>query len=178
MGLFNNEAKEMKEQFKAQMNRQDEANETQVAMQMSERGAVAFEPQVSQLVLECNRRFLPWKPDYKNNTLTLPDKYVGLQEPFNEDDSKSFLTDEEKLLLYDVDETLAEIFGYGDKYGFDDKILRLFNNIVFFRWSLLSGSRTTGKSVKAAKSQYVESSSFIKRGVDKDGRSGKFLGLF
>ena len=178
MGLFRNPEAEARKQLNAELQRQDESNESQVAMQMNERGHVAYDPQVSQLVLECNRRFLPWKPDFNNDSLILPTKYEGLQEPLNVDDSKSFLTDEEKLLLYDVDETLAEIFGYGEKYGFDDKVIRLFNNIVFFRWSLLGGSRTTGKPVKAAKSQFVESSSFIKRGTDKGPGQGKFLGLF
>jgi len=179
MGLFNSPEKEMKRQFKEQMARQDESNESQVAMQMTDRGQIAFEPQVSQLILEGNRMFLPWTKDYEHNEYVLPDKYRGLLEPYSVDDARSFLTDEEKMLLMEIDENMQDNFKYGEEHGFDDKLIRAFNRIVYSRWNLLGNSRTTGKPSKLAKSQYVESSSFIKRGVDgKEGKQNKLFGLF
>jgi len=180
MGLFggSNDIKFAKHQMKEQMMRQDESNEAQIAMQMSDRGQIAFDPQVSQLIMECNRRFLPWQPDTKNNLLVLPGKFRGMLEPYNDDDAKSFLTDEEKLLLMEIDENIQDNFNCGEQYGFDAKSVRAFNRLVYSRWNLLGSSRTTGKPSKLAKSQYVESSSFIKRGVEGKDKSEKLFGLF
>ena len=71
MGLFDNSKKEEQRQFKEQLQRQDESNEAQQSMQMAERGAVAFEPQVSAMLLKNGSKLLKWKEDFDNNILII-----------------------------------------------------------------------------------------------------------
>jgi len=177
MGLFNNEAKEQKKQFAAQLSVQKDSNDASVIQQMNDQGQVAYDPQVSGLLLECNRRFLPWKPDFKNNTLVLPEKYAGLKEPYSIDDSRSFLNDEERKIVIDGYELLAEYLMIGEKYGFTPNLVRAWNQVVVTLEIFPHTSRMDGKSVKASKSQYVESNANVFRG-QAEAPKQKFLGLF
>jgi len=178
MGLFeSSEEKNAKKQFNEQMNIQNDSNDFALAQQLNEQGRVAFEPQVSAMLLEQSKRFLPWKLDSKSGMLYLPEKYKGLNEPYGEE-ARGFLTDEEKLLLYDIDANWIEIFNFGEKFGFDDNVIQLFNNMVNFRLSFLLGSRTTGKPQRLAKSFFVGSQSRIERGTPNKQKSEKLLGLF
>ena len=178
MGFFeSSEAKEQRRSLEKQLDVQKDSSDVGLTQQMVEQGRVAYDPQVSAMLLECKRRFLPWKPNYKKGTIELDAKYSGLVEPFGEE-ALGFLTDEEKLLLYDIDANLGDVFAYGEKYGFDGNTIRLFNNIVNFRTSFLVGSRTTGKPQKLAKSFYVQAQSRIERGKSTDGKQDKFLGIF
>jgi len=177
MGLFRNEAKEQKAQFASQIALQKDANDNTMVQQMTDQGNIAYDPQVSGLLLECNRRFLPWKPDFKNNTLVLDAKYKGLKEPMNQDDAKSFLSPEEKKIVWDGYELLAEYFSIGEQYGWADNLIRAFNRAVFTIENPSHTSRMDGKSVKASKSQYVESRADVFRGQGVPAKD-KFLGLF
>jgi ATP-binding cassette subfamily B protein len=47
-------------QFKAQLDSQNASADVGLVQQMVEQGNVAYDPQVSALILECKRRFLPW----------------------------------------------------------------------------------------------------------------------
>lgn len=177
MGLFNNEGKEQRKQFAASLNAQREATDTSIVQQMSEHGNIAFDPQVSGLILESERRYLPWKVDLEKNMLTLDAKYEGLKEPYSRDDVKSFLSPEEKKIVWEGYELLDEYFAIGEKYGWDEKTKRAFNKVVASIEHPSHTSRMDGKSVKASKSQYVESTSDINR-FNAQKPKEKFLGLF
>jgi hypothetical protein len=180
MGLFSNQDKEMKRQFKEQMSRQDESNEAQVAMQLNDRGNVAFEPQVSAMLLENDARMLDWREDYENNTRVLNPVDLGMNEPFGFE-QLAFLDEHrgEKGFCGSSSQTLRAIRLHMAKYGSDDLGRRLFNDIAGAYQITLLLSRADGKPQKLAKSQYVESSSYIQRGVDgKGGKSEKLFGLF
>ena len=180
MGLFESkEEKEQRKQFKAQLDAQRESNESNVLMDLSGKSLSVYEPQVSSEILRSERLFLPWQRNSERNCLVLPKKYadLGLLEPFGVDDSKSFLDSEGQKLLLENEDNLQDIFRVGEKYGWDNATVRLFNSFVLNRWSLLGVSRTSGNSVKAAKTMNISSSSSIKRGVD-DKKQDKFLGLF
>lgn len=179
MSLFNNENKIANRQFREQMIVQKDANDTSLTQQMIEQGNVAYDPQVSAMILESNRRFLNWEYDFKNGVRNLSKEDEGFIEPFG-DEPLSFLDAKsgDIQLLNDFDACLVALYGYGEKYGKDDNVRRSFNNIARVRISMLNASRTTGKPAKLAKSQYVESSSRVSRLEDKGGGNQKFLGLF
>jgi hypothetical protein len=177
MGLFNNPEKEQRKQFAASLNAQRESTDTGVVQQMNEQGSVAFDPQVSGLILESERRYLPWRVDFEKNVLVLPEKYRGLKEPYSRDDVKSFLSPEEKKIVWEGYELLDQYFTVGEKYGWDDKTKRAFNKVVLSLEHPAHISRMDGKSVKASKSQYVESTADINR-FNSVQRKEKFLGLF
>jgi len=77
LGLLQNTNKEEQRQFKEQLQRQDESNEANISMQMAERGAVAFEPQVSAMLLQNKAKLLNWKEDMKMESLFLMKKMLG-----------------------------------------------------------------------------------------------------
>jgi len=178
MGLFNNDRKIQDKQFRAQLEAQRDANEVGTVQQLDEQGRVSYDPQVSALILECKRRFLPWVPDYENQTICLPKKYEGLKEPINPDDIMSFLEDEEKKIVWEGYELLDEYFTIGEKYGFAPNVVRAFNKVVNSIEHVAHVSRMTGKNVKVSKSQYVEGSSNITRFNNPKQKGEKLFGIF
>ena len=178
MGLFDNSKKEEERQFKEQLQRQDESNEANQSMQMAERGAIAFEPQVSAMLLKTGSKLLKWREDFENNILVLSDEDLGLDEPFG-DEQLAFLSDSrgEKSFCASASQTLRAIKLHRAKYGADDNGARLFNDISGAYKTTIVLSRADGKPQKLAKSQYVESSSYIRRGVDDKKKSNKLFGF-
>lgn len=175
MGLFRSGEKEARKQFAAQLDAQNAGTDMALIQQMAEQGNVAYDPQVSALILECKRRFLPWKPDLKNNSLYLPAKYSGLKEPMSSDDIMSFLNDEEKKIVSEGFLLLQEYFTIGEKYGFTDNVVRAFNSVVSGIESFAHVSRMDGKNVKVSKSQYVEGTSNVTR-FNNPKKKNDFLG--
>ena len=176
MGLFNNDAKEAKRQFHQQLDAQNASTDMGLIQQMAEQGNVAYDPQVSALILECNRKFLPWQPDVKNGTIFLPSKYVGLKEPISPDDIMSFLEGEEKMIVAEGYLLLREYMRVGEKYGFTSNVVLAFNEVVNSIETFAHVSRMGGKNVKVSKSQYVEGSSTVARYNNPKEKPEKFLG--
>lgn len=178
MGLFSNDNKLAQKQFKEQLDTENARTDMGLIQQMAEQGNVAYDPQVSALILECNRRFLPWQPDIKNGTLFLPAKYSGLKEPISPDDIMSFLEGEEKMIVAEGYMLLREYMRIGEKYGFTPNIVLAFNEVVNAIETFAHVSRMGGKNVKVSKSQYVEGSSMVTRFNNPKQKPEKFLGLF
>lgn len=178
MGLFNSAEKEERARFKAQLNAQQDANALGATQQLQDQAQAFYDPQVSSLILECERRYLPWKVNAEERTLYLPRKYDGLKEPISRDDIMSFLNDEEKKIVWEGYELLDEYFTIGEKYGFVPNVVRAFNKTVGSIEHIAHVSRMGGKNVKAAKSQFVETNSAFSRYNDKGGKQDKLFGLF
>ncbi len=132
--------------------------------------------QVSALILESERRFLKYYRN-KEGYNYLAEEDVGFIEPYG-DEPRSFADVNKDLpLLEDMGAGLSEIYIYGEKYGKDIRVKRLFNSICRPRNDKLTITRTTGKPGKLAKSQFVGQDSFVRR-EQGPVKKEKFLGLF
>jgi hypothetical protein len=147
--------------------------DTNITKTLHDPTKVSLDTQVSAMILEVNRRFLKWEYDVKENALVCREKF-GYKEPF-QDESLNFLEGDERKLIVQIDGTLSKIKKFADKRNTD--ISSSFNDFVLNRDSILLTSRATGKAVKVAKSQYVESNATITRPQNFGGQK-KFLGLF
>lgn len=164
---------EQRRQFQETMQRQAEAQDNQLVANMHDPANVAYDPQVSAMILEANRRFLNWRFDPNTRQLICMEKYQ-YKEPYM-DEPLSFLTDEERLILNQLGNTLSIIYQFGQKYDLD--MSGTFNQIANVRQDLLLGSRSTGKAMKISKSQYVESTASIQRSGTVGGGKKKLFGL-
>lgn len=151
----------------------EQDTETNITKTLHDPTKVSLDTQVSAMILGVDRRFLLWEYDSKENNLVCKEKFA-YKEPYL-DESLNFLEPDERKLIVQIDTTLARIKEFGDKRSID--LSYPFNYFVNTRDSILLSSRATGKAVKVAKSQYVESSATISRPMNQIGQK-KFLGLF
>ena len=178
MGLFNNDEKEARKQFKAQLDLQRESSAMGVTQQLTDQATAFYDPQVSAMLLENNAAMLNWRHDARENLKVLSEKDEGLIEPFGFE-QLAFLSDKrgEKGFCASSAQTLRAIRLISDKYGMDDKVKRLFNDIAGAYQITLLLSRADGKPQQLAKSQIIKTSGeFIRDKGDKKG--DKLFGLF
>jgi len=163
-----------------------EENDATLARDLVDPRNVAYDSQVSAMILDVNRHFLNWRFDEASQKWRLDEKYP-FKEPYF-DEPLSFMTDDERLILNQMDNSLSIIYNMVKKYEWDDRPdnakwimywVGEFNTIVSARTAFLINSRTTGKASKVAKSMYVDSSASIRRGEyvgKKEGIFEKFFG--
>lgn len=155
-----------------------EANDSNVAMAMQGNN-VAYDSQVSAMLLDIDRMFLRYKvvKIKDKDGLEVPayqciEKYAYL-EPYK-DESLAFMEElEERKLLNQFGMTMSQVKMFADKYDLDWHLP--LNDIIHKRTDFLINSRTTGKPGKLAKSQFVDSSAMISRQVIQPKKKG-FLG--
>ena len=181
LGLGNSQEKTEQRRFDQQMAAQAEANDGSLAMAMHDPNSVAYDPQVSAMILEQKSRMLHWLIKVVNRNgkeipyLELSSEHRRYKEPRGEEPFSFLSEDEERKLYNQFDGTLSTILTTADKYNLNLSLC--FNDIVNKEQGFLSGSRTTGKPGKLAKSQFVESKANISReiiGAKK--KEGGFLG--
>ena len=179
--MFGSEKKEQARQFNQQMDQSAEANDSNVAVAMS-KPEVAYDPQVSAMLLDVQRRFLKWKIVRTTNGVgqeefkwECAEKYP-YKEPYSDEALAFMEDDEEKKLLNMFGSTMAQVKTVADKNDFDWHYA--FNNIVAIRENFLLNSRTTGKPGKLSKSQFVDSTAAITRSVVPPKKKGWLGGLF
>jgi len=177
MGLFNNDEKEARKQFKAQLDAQREQTAIGVTQQLTDQAQAFYDPQVSAMLLQNDARMLHWVKE-DNVLYHANEKEVGLDEPFGFE-QLAFLSDKrgEKGFCSSSAQTLRAIKLYIEKYGAEEKSKRLFNDVAGAYKITLLLSRADGKPQQLAKSQIIKTSGeFIKDPMNK--KSDKFLGLF
>ncbi len=194
LGL-NSQSKVEAQRFDREMVANEEANALDVASKMTGAAQIAYDAQVSAQILGIGRRFLQYKEQaVRDNEGNIVDMKLVCMEKFcfrepYLDESLSALDDTGRFLLNDMDNTLSIIYNTVKKYENDsnrDNVgwcaywVNEFNTIVSSRSSLLINSRATGKNMKLAKSQYVETAASINRGMGFSGQSKpkRFLGIF
>ncbi|HNV62817.1 MAG TPA: hypothetical protein PKN54_07670 [Candidatus Cloacimonas acidaminovorans] len=131
------------------------------------------ESQVNLYIVSNNRKFLKYKPvKIKNESgveevVFVKDEKYNFVEPYNDDDPLSFSDPELRIVINEFGRALGDIYEYVYKYTDDEDEIRTlvadFNMIVRLRNDVLANTRTTGQSVKAAKSQSVSSTANIIR---------------
>ena len=134
-------------------------NDSRVAESMFDPNKVAMDSQISALILQVNTRFLKYKIDYKNNTITCIETKPYI-EPWG-DEPVAFLEGQKPNIIGEIDMLLSEMYRFSETY--EDDTWRTFNEVVRVRQSMLGLSRATGRAAKVAKSQYVESNAMIRR---------------
>jgi len=166
------------EQFaRAQLKQSQEAMDLQYAAQ-SMPAKVSEEPQVSWRILDNEDFFLTWRFNPKTNEHIKAEKDMDLIEPCGSE-PLAFLEPQknDRELLNEIDSNLTGLYNYMEKYGREERAVRLFNTIARYRIVFLNNSRATGKAGKLAKSQFVDSKSTIAHGnVPKPKRGGGMLG--
>jgi hypothetical protein len=160
------------ENTKRQLDLAEQDTETNITKTLHDPTKVSLDTQVSAMILEVNRRFLKWEYDINENTLVCRERFP-YKEPF-QDESLNFLEGDERKLIVQIDGTLSKIKKFADKRNAD--LSSSFNDFVLNRDSILLTSRATGKAVKVAKSQYVESNATISRPQGNFGQK-KLFGL-
>jgi len=161
------------ENVQRQLDLAEQDTETNITKTLHDPNKVSLDTQVSAMILGVDRRFLKWDYDADHNSLVCREKF-GYKEPYM-DESLNFLEGDERKLIVQIDSTLSKIKQFADKRDID--LSPVFNYFVNIRDSLLLTSRATGKAVKVAKSQYVESNATISRPQSNFGNK-KFLGIF
>jgi len=180
MGLFNSPAKQMLKMQKNQIDVQAAQTDVGVVQQMQEQGNVAFDPQVSAMLLKDGDFFLPWKIDKENGIMYLPKKYGNFVEPGGIEPF-AFLNEKngDSEFLNEMDNVLTSILDYGEKYGIDDHVRNSFNKLARKRVRFLNNSRALeGKPQQLSKSQIIKSTGQITRLNNPNERKNKVLGLF
>jgi len=178
--LFGSEKKLEEQHFNKSLAAQAEDSDSRVAMAMNSPSDVAYDPQVSALLLDVQRRFLKWKiVVVKNGNGESEFKWVCLEkfnykEPYGDEPLSFMEEDKERKLLNEFDDCLSLIYQFGEKYNVDMSLA--FNQIVNVRQSFLLNSRTTGRASRLAKSQLIESSARITREQMMPQKKKGFLG--
>jgi hypothetical protein len=131
------------------------------------------ESQVNLYIVSNNRKFLKYKPvKIKNESgieevVFVKNESYDFIEPYNDDDPLSFSDPELRLVINEFGRALTDIYEYVYKYTEDQDEIRTlvadFNMIVRLRNDVLANTRTTGQSVRAAKSQSISSTAQIIR---------------
>jgi len=180
MGLFNNNEKEMRKQFQAQADIESAKSDLGVFQQMQEQGSIAYDPQVSALILKQGDFFLKWNIDTKTGYFMLDKTYEGFVEPGGMEPF-CFLNEKngDGEFLNDIDSTLMSILDYGDKYSLDVNVRNSWNKIARKRMRYLNNSRTLeGKAQQLSKSQIIKSSGQITRfNNPKEDKKDKLFGV-
>ena len=151
-----------------------------VVQQMQEQGSVAFDPQVSAMLLKDGDFFLPWVIDHDKGIMVLPKRYEGFIEPGGSE-PYSFLNEKngDGEFLNEMDNVLTSILDYGEKYGIDDHVRNSFNKLARKRMRFLNNSRTLeGKAQQLAKSQIIKSTGQITRLNNPNEKKDKLFGVF
>jgi len=178
MALFNNQEKEMKRQFKAQIDAQNTSIEANVTQQMADQAHAVYDPQVSAMLLENKMKMLNWNENFDRGVLELNQEDNGLIEPFGAE-QLAFLNDKrgEKGFCSSSAQTLRAIKLHMAKYGTEDRSKRLFNDIAGAYQVTILLSRADGKPQQLAKSQIIRTSGEFIRG-NENNKNTKLFGLF
>ena len=180
--MFNSEAKEQRRQFETQIAVSDDANDTEIMKVMQDPSRIAYDPQVSAMLIEVSRRFLNWKVEQVKDADGKIQSYLVCKEvyPYKEpygDEALAFMSDvDEKALLNQFGDSLSLVKMFADKYNLDWSLP--FNQMVTVRENFLLNSRTTGKGSKLAKSQLTESTASIRRELAPQKKKGFLDGIF
>ena len=180
MGLFNSPEKQMLKLQKNQIDVQAAQADVGVVQQMQEQGSVAFDPQVSAMLLKDGDFFLPWHIDREKNIMELPKKYEGFIEPGGIEPF-AFLNEKngDGEFLNEFDNVLTTLLDYGESFGIDLNIRNSFNKIARKRMRFLNNSRTLeGKAQQLAKSQIIKSTGQITRLNNPNEKKDKLFGVF
>jgi len=179
--MFGSEQRKQDEQFNKSLEKSGEANDSNIAINMS-KPEVAYDPQVSAMLLDVQRKFLRWKIIRATNSSGQEEfkwecaEKFAYKEPYS-DEALAFMDDdEEKKLLNLFGSCMSQVKTVADKNNFDWHYA--FNNIVSIRENFLLNSRTTGRPGRLAKSQFVDSSTAISRQNVVPKNKGLFGGLF
>lgn len=174
--------------FDRQMRAEEDSAAMSYAAKQGDWTAAGQESQVNVYIVSNNRKFLKYKPVKIKNASGVEEvvwvkneKYPFL-EPYNDDDPLSFSDSELQTVINEFGRALSDIYEYVNKYDSEENSAEInslvadFNMIVRLRNDCLGNTRTTGKPVKAAKSQFISSEgTIIRREGDKP---KKPFGLF
>jgi hypothetical protein len=180
MGLFNSPEKKMLQLQEKQVADQSYANNLGVVQQMNEQANVAYDPQVSAMLLDNDARMLNWVDDIDRNVRRLDDSDRGMIEPFGFE-QLGFLDGKTGQVgaCASFAQTLRAIKLHMQKYGADENGKRLFNDIAGAYQITLLLSRATGKPQQLAKSQIIRSTGEVfQYNNPKDRKGDKLFGLF
>lgn len=170
MGLFKPNKEE--QNFNRQMNAEEEGSALGYAGRSNEWVTGKEDAQVNLYIVSNSRKFLKYKPVKINRSgveelVYVRDEQFPFLEPYNDDDPLSFSDPELQKVINEFGRALSDIYEYVYKYPRDtSELLSLvadFNMIVRLRNDLLGNTRTTGKAVKAAKSQTLSTQADIIR---------------
>jgi hypothetical protein len=169
--------------FDRQMKAQEDSNALSYSSRSNDWATAGQESQVNMYIVSNNRKFLKYKAvkikaaNGTEEVVYVKDEKYDFLEPYNDDDPLSFSDPELRIVINEFGRAFADIYEYVYKYPEDlDEIRTLvadFNMIVRLRNDVLANTRTTGQSVKAAKSQSVSSIAEIIRRND-DGKPKPF----
>lgn len=169
--------------FKRQMEASEEENALGYAGRSQEWITGKEDAQVNLYIVSNSRKFLKYKPVKINNNgvesvVYVKDEPFEFLEPYNDDDPLSFSDPELQIVINEFGRALSDIYEYCHKYpGEKDEIKSLvadFNMIVRLRNDVLANTRTTGKAVRAAKSQTFSTEAQITRRNDPMQQPKKF----
>jgi len=171
--------------FKRQMEASEEENALGYAGRSQEWITGKEDAQVNLYIVSNSRKFLKYKP-FKINTngvesvVYVKDEPFAFLEPYNDDDPLSFSDSQLQIVVNEFGRALSDIYEYCHKYpGDTDEIRSLvadFNMIVRLRNDVLGNTRTTGKAVRAAKSQTFSTEAQIRR-INDPGQQPKKFGI-
>jgi len=168
--MFGNEQREQKKQFAESLAMQSESNDNDVMRTISDPSKIAYDPQVSAMLIEMQRKFLKWELKQQKDIdgrivtyLVCTERYP-YKEPYG-DEALAFMNElEERGLLNQFGDSLSLVKMFADKYDLDWSLP--FNQVVTVRENFLVNSRTTGKGSKLAKSQITDSTASISRRLE------------
>jgi hypothetical protein len=188
MGLFGKNTQE--KQFDQSLMDSAEKNDTTVAMQMRDVPNVGYDSQVSAMIISVDAKFLPLRfiPMLDNNKRVIlddngqpkgqwvtDDKY-NYQEPYGEEAVSFVEQEEERRLMNRIGGGINGAYTIGIKYK--TPMTNTFNYFVRMRKDQLVNTRSTGRASKLAKSQIVDTSANIMRGMIPQKKHGGLLSIF
>ena len=174
MGIIGNILRPDKEaaNFNRQMQAEEENSALGYAGRSNEWVTGKEDAQVNLYIVSNSRKFLKYKPvkitrGGVEELVYVKDEPYAFIEPYNDDDPLSFSDQELQKVLNEFGRALSDIYEYVRKYPEDESevnsMVADFNMVVRFRNDLLANTRTTGKAVRAAKSQTISSQAEIIR---------------
>jgi hypothetical protein len=169
-------------------NRQMEASEEENALGFAGRSQEWItgkeDAQVNLYIVSNSRKFLKYKPVKINRDGAEQVVYIrdegdfNFLEPYNDDDPLSFSDPDLQIVINEFGRALSDIYEYVHKYAEDPEEIKSliadFNMIVRLRNDLLANTRTTGKAVRAAKSQTFSTEASIRRSNEPQQQQKKF----
>lgn len=169
--------------FQRQMDASEEENALGYAGRSQEWITGKEDAQVNLYIVSNSRKFLKYKPvkisrDGLDTVVYVKDEPYDFLEPYNDDDPLSFSDPDLQIVVNEFGRALSDVYEYVHKYEDDpDEIKSLvadFNMIVRLRNDVLANTRTTGKAVRAAKSQTFSTEAQIRRINDPQQQQKKF----